>query len=936
MGGDKESSQLRECLCTLLVDWGTFLDINLYREAHLHFINFPGAGIKPVEIHVSGRNAGTQKMCLMNTDAAWHISAAKRHPESYKTGRHSMEIQDYKKFTINTLAELQAEIEHLELDIPLSENAAILSSPVSVGHRQIPNRLCIQPMEGCDALPDGSPGPLTHRRYSRYAEGGAGLIWVEATAITPDAKSRDSQLCLHENNLPAFRQFVTAVRQAAMQSRGRDLIIILQLTHSGRAAGEPVIVHHNPDLDADSGIHNTYPVATDSELEHIRDDFITSAGLAASAGFDGVDIKTCHNDLLGELLGARTRKGVYGGSFENRTRLILKILAGIRERRPDLLLTTRTSIYDANAYPYGFGVSRDDPRETDLTEPKQLARLLADAGVSILNISPAEAWRSETQSLPKEALLEAGHKIALTRAIQEAVPDTIVVGGNISLFRQFAPQVAAGIIEQGGATLMGLGRLAMAYPDAIADLPDSGELAPQKTCMLCGACINLIRNAAPTGCVIRDHEVYGPEYRRQRQFSLDRLRREAQRCHDCESAPCSIACPNGIDVPAFIKAFAGDNIPAAYAILKQSNVLPEMCSHLCPARLLCEGSCIESTLTGIPIPIRDIQYVVSWLAREETDISIKLPPEQTGTHVAIVGAGPAGLGAAAMLAEYGHCITLFERSKQPGGTPEAFIAASRYPGAQLEITARFQPAIDAGRIKICCGQELGLNLTLDKLRTAHDAVLLTTGLWQERRLTDTSPDGVTNALTFLSEVKQDRAAALHGRNIAILAGGDSAMDAAREAKRLGTQDIYIVYGGSRADMHWHMDEAWSASDGVHMLTLTKPIGYATDSDGNLTGLKCRRTDVTIGSDFEIPVGMVIEAMGLQIATHTREALPGIDFAEAGLVKTMQDNPFSTTLEGVFAAGAMINGGASVAQCIAEGMQAAKTIDKFISARQPQL
>jgi len=841
-----------------------------------------------------------------------------------------MEIPTYKKFTIETLAELQTEIERLEPDIPLNKNTAILSSTVSISHKQIPNRLCIQPMEGCDAQPDGSPGPLTHRRYIRYAKGGAGLIWVEATAITPNAKSRENQLCLHENNLPAFRQLVTAMRQAAMQSRENDIIIILQLAHSGRSAGKPVIVHHNPDLDDDSGIPNTYPVATDSELENIRDDFITSAGLAAAAGFDGVDIKTCHNDLLGELLGARTRKGVYGVSLENRTHLILDIFAGIRERHPNLLLTTRTSIYDANAYPYGFGVSRDDPQETDLAEPKLLAELLVDAGVSILNISPTEAQHSKTQSLPKAELLEVGRKIALTRAIQEVVPDTIVIGGDISLFRQFAPQVAAGIIEQGGATLMGLGRLALAYPDAIADLLDSGELDPQKTCMLCGACINLIRNAAPTGCVIRDNEVYGPEYRRQRQFSLDRLRREAQRCHDCESAPCRTACPNGIDVPAFLKAFADDNIPAAYAILKQSNIMPEMCSHLCPAWLLCEGGCIESTLTGTPIPIRDIQYVVSWLAREETNIGINFPSEPTGTNIAVVGAGPAGLSAAAILAEYGHCVTLFERGKQLGGTPEAFISASRYPGAHLEITARFQPAIDAGRIKICFGQELGLNLTLDDLRKKYDAVLLTMGLWQEHRLTDISPNSVTNALTFLSEIKQRKTPTLP-RSIAILAGGDSAMDAARETKRLGAQDIYIVYGGSRSDMHWHMDEAWSASDGVHMLTLTEPIGYATDTEGNLTGLKCRRTDIGSGSDFEIPVKMVIEAMGLKIATLTREALSGIEFTEAGLIKTTQDNPFSTTLEGVFTAGAMINGGASAAQCIAEGMQAAETINKFLSA-----
>ena len=842
-----------------------------------------------------------------------------------------MELPDYKKFTIKTLAELRAEIERLGLEIPLSENFTVLSSPIPVGRRQIPNRICIQPMEGCDAQTDGSPSPLTHWRHLRYAEGGAGLIWMESTAITPNARSRDNQLCLHANNLPAFRQLVKAMRQSAMQRWGRELIIVLQLAHGGRVSAEPVIVHHNPALDADSGITSTYPVATDSELEQIRDDFIASAQLAEDAGFDGVDIKTCHNDLLGELLGARTREGAYGGSFDNRTSLILNILTEIHERNPDLLLTTRTSVYDANAYPYGFGVSQNDPREIDLEEPRHLARLLVDAGVSILNVSPTETRNNKTQSLPEAELLEVGRKIALTRTIQETVPNTIVIGGDISWFRQFAPQVSAGVIQQGGATLMGLGRLALAYPDAMADLQKNGALAPEKTCMLCGACMHLIRNGVLTGCVIRDHEVYGPEYRRQRQFSLDHLRREAQRCHGCESAPCSSACPNGIDVPAFIKAFADDDIPAAYAILKQSNVLPEMCSHLCPGWLLCEGNCIESVLTGNPIPIRDIQYVVSWLAREETNIGIKIPRDTIGTHVAIVGAGPAGLGAAAILVESGHCITLFERNKRLGGTPEAVIPASRYPSAQLEIAARFQPAIDTGRIKICYEQELGLNLTFDDLREAHDAVLLTTGLWQERALAEMPPEGVTNALKFLTEAKQGRAPALP-QNLAILAGGDSAMDAAREAKRLGAKNLYIVYAGSRADMHWHMDEAWSASDGVHMLTLIEPIGYAKNTDEKLTGLKCRSTDIIGGTNFEIPVEMVIEAMGLQLADHTRESLSGIEFTEAGLVKTREDSPFSTATQNVFVAGAIINGGATVAQCIAEGMQAAKMIDNCLTKK----
>ncbi len=845
-----------------------------------------------------------------------------------------MEIPNYQKFTISDIAQLKAKLASLKLNIPVSEDISILTVPLAVGYRQkLPNRLCVQPMEGCDATANGSPGPLTRRRYSRYAEGGSGLIWMEATAVVPGASTRAGQLCLHAGNIEAFADLVTSMRKAAARRWEHDVIIILQLAHGGRLCNpDPVLVHHNPVLDVESDIDASTPLATDADLERIRDEFIAAAQHAATAGFDGVDVKTCHNDLLSELLGARTRDGAYGGSFENRTRLVLDVFAGIHECKPELLLSTRMSGYDANAFPYGFGGAPTNPQEADLDEPRTFAKRLVDVGVDVLNVS-STAPRQPTSKHANEAspadaaMNEIGRKIAITQAIQEAVPDTIVVGGDISGFRQFAPQVAAGIINGGGATVMGLGRLALAYPDAMADILKAGKLVPEKTCMLCGACIELLRSGTPTGCVIRDPAVYGPEYRHQRQFSLDYLKHEAQRCHNCEAATCRAACPNGIDVPAFIKAFESDHISEAYAVLQRNNVLPEMCSHLCPAWLLCEGACIEKTLTGRPIPIRDIQYVVSWLAREETDIGIPIPSEATGKQIAVIGAGPAGLSAAAMLSGKGHHIVLFERGVRLGGTPESVIPASRYPGAQMEIEARLRPALEAGRIKINYGRELGVNLELDPLREKYDAVLLTTGLWQEHALVAERPNGVIGALTFLAETKQGLRGPVPPR-VVILCGGDSAMDAAREAQRLGASEITIIFGGQRSEMHWHMDEAWTASEGVNLMTMTEPIGYSIDAKGTITGVKCHRTDITGDAGFELPVGMVIEAMGLRVADCVRESLTRIDFTEIGLVRTLDDPAFSTALDGVFAAGSIINGGASVAQCIAEGMQVAKAIEQF--------
>jgi len=843
-----------------------------------------------------------------------------------------MELTDYRKFTISDLAQLRSELKRLDVDVPVVDDVSVLATPFAIGDRQIPNRLCVQPMEGCDAHPDGSPSPLTYRRYTRYAEGGSGLIWMEATAITPAVRSNPSQLCLHTETLPAFTQLVSSVREAAAQ-RGHDPVIILQLAHPGRNCAPPMLVHHNPVLDADSGIPATYPLVTDEELEAIRDSFIAAARLAAAAGFDGVDIKTCHNDLLGELLGARTREGAYGGSFENRTRLLLAILTAVREHEPALWLTTRTSVYDANAYPYGFGVDREDPKRADLDEPRQLAGLLANAGVCIINVSPTGPRKdpSNSSGSPRADadLREVARRISLTRAIQNAVPGTAVMGGDISWFRQFSAHVAAGIIDSNGAALVGLGRLALAYPDAAADILSKQELVPGKTCMLCGVCIKLIRSGRTAGCVIRDREVYGGTYRHQRQFDLDHLRDEATRCHDCENAPCSAACPARIDVPAFIKAYERDDIAGAYAILDQQNILPEMCSHLCPGWLLCEGACIENTLTGNPVPIRDIQYVVSWLAREEIDIGIGVPENESGKHIAIVGAGPAGLSAAARLVAAGHRVTLYESKMHLGGTPEATIPGSRYPGAQGEIAARLQPALDSGRIVINYGQALGSDLDLSELRTTHDAVLLAMGLGQERRLSGQRPEGVIDALSFLAGVRAGSIISMPKR-VAILSGGDCAMDAARQAKSLGANELFIVYGGARGEMHWHMEEAWTASEGVHLMTQTEPVGYTAGTDGTLTGLTCRHNAFMPGTELTLPVDLVIEAMGLTISDAVKQAIAGVSGTRQGLIATQVETPFATDIDGVFAVGALINGGASVAQCIAEGMQAAETINASLA------
>jgi glutamate synthase (NADPH/NADH) small chain len=306
--------------------------------------------------------------------------------------------------------------------------------------------------------------------------------------------------------------------------------------------------------------------------------------------------------------------------------------------------------------------------------------------------------------------------------------------------------------------------------------------------------------------------------------------------------------------------------------------------------------------------------------------------------VAIVGAGPAGASCAAKLLECGHEVVIFERADQAGGTPQAVIRSGRISGVKEEVDAVLRPGILAGRLVIKYGRELGKNITLKDLREEHDAVLLAAGLWKELSLGRVG--GVMDALTFLGRVKRGELKSVP-RRVAILSGGDSAMDASVLAKELGAADLYLVYPGSLSEMHWHMDDAWFRTSGANLLSLAKPLGYETDRNGRLTGIRIcrmeygpadsagrRKPRMVPGSESVLKVDMVIEAMGLGVADDLKKAAKGVKFNKLGLVKTA-GNSCATGLRGVFAAGGLVNGGASVVHCIAGGMAAAEEIDRFV-------
>lgn len=437
----------------------------------------------------------------------------------------------HERFRFKSLQGLLAQARYLGVEIPAQTDLAPLARGVQIGRKRAPNALGVQPMEGCDGTRDGKPGDLTKRRYVRFARGGAGLLWFEATAIVQEGRANPRQLLLTLENASSFAALRENALQAGRERNGSDYLpfAVLQLTHSGRYSRPidkpaPLIAHHDGLLDKGLRLPEDYALISDQELDRLRDIWVGAARLAWECGFDGVDIKSCHRYLLSELLAAHTRPGRYGGSFENRTRLLLDVVRGVREQVPDLEITIRLNVYDGHPYPWGWGVSEED-QGLDLTEPLKLIGLLQDAGMALVNVTAGNPCftphinRPFDQNilggyLPDEHPLEGvARLIDLARQVKRAYPDLIVVGSGYSWLRHYLGCVGAAVIERGWADIVALGREAFAYPDFARDLLTQGAMDPKRSCVSCSRCSQIMRDHGRAGCVPFDREVYGPIYR---------------------------------------------------------------------------------------------------------------------------------------------------------------------------------------------------------------------------------------------------------------------------------------------------------------------------------------------------------------------------------------------------------------------------------------
>lgn len=432
----------------------------------------------------------------------------------------------FEKFHYKSLTELTDTLKEQGYPLPAREDYSVLATPVVIGGKTIPNRIAYQPMEGCDGTFSGSPDTLTVRRYRRFAKGGPGLIWFEATAITEDGRANPRQLWLREENKEDFRAIVRMIKDTCREENGFEPLVIMQATHSGRYSKphgkpEPIIAYNNPIFEGDKPLSPDH-IITDERLRELEEDMVRSALLAQEVGFDGVDVKCCHRYLNCELLSAYNRPGEYGGSFENRTRFYLNCVRKVKKAvRSDFIVTSRLNVYDGFPYPYGFGVAPGEDLTPDMTEAKKLIGLLAQEGIELIDITMGNPYFNPHVNRPfdggpyvpqEHPLLGVGRMLHYTGELQKAYPQLKIICSGTSYLREYLPNIGAGLVEEGMTSLVGIGRMAFAYPDFAKDVV-AGKIEKNKVCITCGMCSMIMRNGSTPGCVVRDGEVYLPLFK---------------------------------------------------------------------------------------------------------------------------------------------------------------------------------------------------------------------------------------------------------------------------------------------------------------------------------------------------------------------------------------------------------------------------------------
>ncbi|MHB1004270.1 MAG: NADPH-dependent glutamate synthase [Chloroflexota bacterium] len=432
-------------------------------------------------------------------------------------------------------------------------------------------------------------------------------------------------------------------------------------------------------------------------------------------------------------------------------------------------------------------------------------------------------------------------------------------------------------------------------------------------------------------------------------YTMEMAYAEAKRCLQCKNRPCVGGCPVGVDIPDFIHVLAEDGDPVEAArILKTKNNLPSICGRVCPQESQCQAVCILNK-KGVPVEIGRLERFAADYALEH-DEGIPALPAPTGKKVAIVGAGPAGITAAADLARLGHKVTIFEALHLPGGVLTYGIPPFRLPRKILGAEVKY---VENLGVDFQYDFVIGRTATIDELMAdGYQAVFLGTGagLPQFLNIPGENLSGVYSANEFLTrsnlmhayEFGEYDTPIKRGKRVGVVGSGNVAMDASRTALRLGADKVYIIYRRSRAEMPARAEEIHHAEqEGIELRLLTNPVRVIDDGKGRVSGVECvemelgepdasgrRRPIEKKGSNFVIDLDVLIIAIGTSPNPLIQQTTPDLQFGKHGTLDVNPDT-LETTKKGVWAGGDAVTGAATVITAMGAGKTAAKNIDEYL-------
>jgi glutamate synthase (NADPH) small chain len=435
-------------------------------------------------------------------------------------------------------------------------------------------------------------------------------------------------------------------------------------------------------------------------------------------------------------------------------------------------------------------------------------------------------------------------------------------------------------------------------------------------------------------------------------FDAELARQEALRCLECAKPTCTDSCPVGVDVKKFVQLIVAGDFLAAAAKMREANVLPAITGRVCPQEDQCEGSCLLSK----KVKPLGIGYLERFIADYEQRVGIQFPPKAapTGKKVAIVGSGPSGLTVAGDLIQKGHKVRVFEALHELGGVLVYGIPEFRLPkqivreqlDAMREMGVEFETDVVVGR-----------TVTIDELmqEEGYDAVYIGTGagLPQFMGIPGEHLNGVYSANEFLTRINLMKAYKfpqydepmldLHGKNVAVIGGGNTALDAIRSALRLGAGKAYMLYRRSEAEMPARAEEVHHAQqEGIDFQMLTAPVEFLSDGKGWLTGARCVRMELgepdasgrrrpvpMTGSEFDLPLSVAIMAIGTTANPIVQTTTPGLGTDKRGYILADAEKQ-RTTRKGVFAGGDIVTGAATVILAMGAGRRAAASIHEYLT------